>query len=192
MSLTRRFLKSLGLEEDKVDSIIEAHTETVDAIKADLTKAKADAEKLSEVQKELDALKGGEDYKAKFEAAEKALRDYKAEIAGKETLAKVKTAYRKLLTEAKVSESAIESVLAATDFSKMKLGEDGALQDAEQLNTEIKSKWGGFITTTEIKGAPVKTPPKPDPDGANPRAAERAKQFYESRYGKATEQSDKE
>lgn len=188
MALTRKFLKSLGLEEDKIDSIIEAHTETVDALKGELATAKADAEELSNARKELDLLKSGEDYKAKWEATEKALNDYRAEVAGRETLAKVKTAYRKLLTDANVSESAIDSVLRATDFSKMKLGEDGALQDTDKLNEGIRADWAGFITTTKEKGAKVPTPPGSNEGGPNPRAAEIAKKFHEARYGAPTEE----
>ena len=33
MSLTRRFLKAMGIEDEKVDQIIEAHSGTVDALK---------------------------------------------------------------------------------------------------------------------------------------------------------------
>ena len=32
MSLTRSFLKSLGLDEEKISSVIEAHSETVSAL----------------------------------------------------------------------------------------------------------------------------------------------------------------
>src|SRR5699024_3805761 len=61
MALTRKYLKAMGLEDDKIDQIIEAHTEVTTAIKADADRYKADAEKLSEVQAELDALKATKD-----------------------------------------------------------------------------------------------------------------------------------
>lgn len=183
MALTRKFLKSLGLEEDKIDSIIEAHTETVDGLKKTIAELQPQADQLSEVQKELDKLKGGEDFKAKWEEAKKALADYKAEVASKAQLEKVKAAYRKLLAEAHVTDSAIDSIINATDFSEMKIGDDGTLQELDRLNTEIKGKWGGFITTTQTRGANVQTPPKPTSNGANPRAAEIAKRFHEARYG---------
>ena len=32
MSLTRSYLKSLGLDEEKISSVIEAHSETVSAL----------------------------------------------------------------------------------------------------------------------------------------------------------------
>jgi hypothetical protein len=57
MALTRKFLSALGIDADKVDEIINAHTETVDALKNERDKYKADAEKLPEVQKELDGMK---------------------------------------------------------------------------------------------------------------------------------------
>ena len=67
MAFTRTFLKALGLTEEQVDSVVEAHTETVDGLKSQMAGYKADAEKLEGVQKELDDLKAngdGEDLKS--------------------------------------------------------------------------------------------------------------------------------
>ncbi len=36
MALTRKFLKALEIEGDKADQIIEAHTETLDGLKASI------------------------------------------------------------------------------------------------------------------------------------------------------------
>ena len=71
MAFTRKFLKALGLTEEQVDSVVEAHTETVDGLKSQMAGYKADAEKLEGVQRELDDLKakgGGEDYKSKYDS----------------------------------------------------------------------------------------------------------------------------
>ena len=46
MALTRRALKAMGIEDEKIDEIITMHTETVDGLKADVAKYKADAETL--------------------------------------------------------------------------------------------------------------------------------------------------
>ena len=35
MSLTRKMLKAMGIDEEKVDQIIETHAETVDALNAE-------------------------------------------------------------------------------------------------------------------------------------------------------------
>ena len=73
MALTRKLLKSMGIEEDKIDQIIDAHAETVDGLKDKLKTAEADSEKLKAVQRELDDLKakGDDPYKKKYEDAKK-------------------------------------------------------------------------------------------------------------------------
>ena len=105
MALTRKSLKAFGLTEEQVDSIIEMHTETVDGLKADISKYKADAEKLPGVQKELDDLKAAGDggYKEKYEKEHKAFEDFKTEQTAKETRAAKDKAYRELLISAGVS-----------------------------------------------------------------------------------------
>lgn len=89
MALARKLLKGMGLTDEQVDTIIEAHTDTVDGLKADVTRYKADAEKLPTVQKELDDLKAAGDggYKEKYEKEHKAFDDFKADITAKETKA---------------------------------------------------------------------------------------------------------
>lgn len=61
MSITRKFLKAMGIEDDKIEQIIDAHTETVDGLKADVDKYREDALKLPDVQKELNDLKAAGD-----------------------------------------------------------------------------------------------------------------------------------
>ena len=60
MSLTRKFLAALGIEQDKIDEIIEAHTETVNALKEEKAmdlSVFVTKDEFGALQKELDALK---------------------------------------------------------------------------------------------------------------------------------------
>jgi hypothetical protein len=57
MALTRKFLKAMGIDEEKIDEIITAHSDTVNGLKDERDKYKDAAEKLPSVQKELDELK---------------------------------------------------------------------------------------------------------------------------------------
>lgn len=74
MALSRKFLSAMGIEDDKIDQIIEAHTDTVNGLKDEIEKYKADAEKLPGIQKELKKLQddadanGRDPYKVKYEA----------------------------------------------------------------------------------------------------------------------------
>ena len=160
MALTRSMLKGMGLTEEQVGAIIEEHGNTVSGLKAEIEKYRADAEKLGSVQKELNELKSGDaDWKGKFEKEHKAFEDYKKDISSKETLEKVKSAYRQLLKDEKVGEKHIDSILKVTDFAGMKLGEDGKLENADKLATSIKADWNGFIATENTQGAKVDRPP---------------------------------
>ena len=156
MALTRKFLKAMGLTDEQVDSVIEAHTETVNG----LTKYKADAEKLPGVQRELDELKAAGDggYKKKYEDEHKAFEDYKAEQTTKETRKAKETAYRALLKSAGMAEKYINQVIKVTDIDALEM--DGDKIKDEAAHTEIvKKDWAEFIPTTTTTGATTETPP---------------------------------
>ena len=162
MSLTRKFLKNMGIDDEKIDGIIEAHTETVDALKKQIEGFKADAEKLPEVQKELDDLKAAvkdDGYEGKYNELKGEFDTYKKGVEERETNAKKEKAYKALLKECGISEKRLDSVLKVTDLGKLKLDKEGKLEDAENLKSSVKTEWADFIVTEESKGAEVTNPP---------------------------------
>ena len=167
MALTRKALKAMGLTDEQVDSIIEMHTDTVDGLKADISKYKGDAEKLPGVQKELDDLKAAGDggYKEKYEKEHKAFEDFKTAQKGKETKEAKEKAYRELLKESGVSEKRIESVLKVTDLESIELAEDGKIKDADKHKETIKKDWSDFIVKQETGGVHTDTPHQNDVGG---------------------------
>lgn len=156
-------LKAMGIEDEKIDQIIDAHSETVDALKADRDAYKEDAAKLAAVQKELDELKakGDDGYKAKYEAEKAAHDALKADIAAKETKKAKTDAYRELLKGANIDEKRIATILRAEapTIDKIELDADGKIKNAEQYTESIKSDWADFIVTQSAKGANTATPP---------------------------------
>lgn len=193
MALTRAMLKGMGLTEEQVSAIIEEHINVTSALKEQVKEYKADAEKLPEVQKELDDMKkdtSASDWEKKYNDEHQAFEDYKTEISNKEMSEKIKSAYRKLLSECKVGDKHIDSILKVTDFSNMKLGKDGTLDGADKLKETISADWSGFISTKETKGADVDNPPggSGNPDsGKSGRAAELAAKYHDNLYGKVKE-----
>lgn len=166
MALTRKFLDALGIEGDKQDEIISAHTETVNGLKQQVAQYKDDAEKLAEVQAELDSLKeaaaknGGKNpFEVKYNAIKEEFDNYKAEQAKKETQAAKEAAYKDLLKAAGISEKRIDAVVRVSDLDSVELDKDGKIKDAEKLTESIKTEWADFITTTQVKGAEVSNPP---------------------------------
>lgn len=169
MALTRKFLSALGIEADKVDEIIAAHTETVEALKAQRDEFKASHDKLQSVQAELDALKKATDgespYKVKYEALKEEFDKYKTDAAEKEKQARLESAYRALLKQAGISDKRIGSVLRVSDLSKVKLDKDGKVEGADELLKGIREEWSDFIPTQEQHGVETPTPPKDNGGG---------------------------
>ena len=163
MAFTRKMLKAMNIEDEKIDQIIDAHSETVDALKAERDGFKEDAAKLAAVQKELDELKakGDDGYKAKYEAEKAAHDALKADVAAKETKKAKTDAYRELLKGANIDEKRIATILRAEapTIDKIELDADGKIKNAEQYTQSIKSDWADFIVTQSAKGTNTATPP---------------------------------
>lgn len=161
MSLTRKFLKALGLEEDKIEEIITAHSDTVTALKEQIEQYKADAEKLPAVQAELDKAKegNGDSYKAKYDTLKEAHEKYIAEIASKETQSKKQAAYKALLAECKISDKRHDAILKLADLASVELDEKGNIKDAEKIKAALTTEWAEFVETTTTKTPAVPTPP---------------------------------
>lgn len=170
MALTRRFLKALGIEDEKVDQIIEAHSETVDALKEERDGYKADAEKLPEVQRQLEAAKKkapkeGEETvsKADYDKLKAEFDEYKNDIQAKESHAAKEKAFREILKEAGVSEKRIDAIVRVSDIDSVELADDGKAKEAAKLTEKVKSEWSDFIETVKTSG--VKTPMPPANNG---------------------------
>ena len=131
------------------------------------------------------ATKAG-NWEKKYNALKDQFDTFKADTEAKAKLADVKSAYRKLLNDAGIDPKRHDTIIKATVFDGMKLGEDGKLEKADDLKKSIETEWADFKVSTRTKGADVDNPPKDnDGNGANPRAAEIAKKFHERRYGAA-------
>ena len=170
--------------------IITLHRGVVDPLRDDLDnekklseKYKTEAEKLPGIQQELADLKK-DDYKTKYEKEHADFETYKGQVARDAETAKVKAAYKKLLIEEKISEKTLDSILNATDYSKMKLKEDGSLDGIEDLKKEIADKWGGFKVTTRQRGQQVDNPPPGANNGGGDSGIRTmTAQWHAKRYG---------
>lgn len=161
MSLTRKMLKAMGIEEEKIDQIIEAHSETVDSLKADRDSYKEDAEKLKDVQKELDDLKakGDDGWKEKHDRLKEEFDQYKNDVQEKETKAAKEAAYRAVLKDANLSEKGIEKAVKYAEWDKIELDENGKLKGANDHIKAVREEWAEYVTTTTTTGAKTSMPP---------------------------------
>ena len=162
MALTRRALKAMGIEEEKVDEIIAMHTETVDGLKADIAKYKADAEKLPTVQKELDALKAAGDggLQERFDALQREYDEFKGQVTAKETKAAKEKAVRAYYESKGITGKSLDIAIrgSGAEIDALEL-EDGKIKDAKALDELISGTFAGLVSTTETRGANTSNPP---------------------------------
>lgn len=160
-ALTRKFLTAMGIEDDKADEIISAHTETVTRLKTELDQAKADADRLPAIQKELDDLKAKPDdgWKDKYDSVRKELADYKESIANEKALAAKKAAYQELCKDAGLSENGITKAVKYADFDSVELDDAGKIKDGKSLIKSIREEWPEHIVKDSTSGAKTATPP---------------------------------
>ena len=166
MSITRKMLKGMGLTEDQQDTILEAHTETGNEIKAERDRLKADAEKLPGVQKELDGLKAAGDggYKEKYEKEHSAFEAFKSDITAKETKAAKEKAVRAYFESKNITGANLDLAMRGCGTEMAALEMDGEkIKDTKSLDALLTGTYKGLISTTQTKGANPANPPANPP-----------------------------
>lgn len=166
MALTRSLLKGLDIEKDAIDKIIEAHTETVDALKEARDEYKAKADKANDLQRQYDELKESmidkseyDSLKSKYDKLKGEFDDYKSDISAKDIKASKTEAYKKLLKEAGIADKRIASVVRVADLGAVELDDEGNIKGSEDLLKSIKEEWGDFIEKKSTQGAKTENPP---------------------------------
>lgn len=167
MSVTRKLLKGMGLTDEQAETIIEAHLDTVNGLKDEISRYKADAEKLPGVQKELNDLKakGDDGWKDKHDKLRKEYDDYKNEQTAKETRAAKEKAVRAYYESKNITGTSLDIAMKASgdEINGVELDDKGAIKDAAALDALVGGTLSGLVSTTVING--VRTPNPPANDG---------------------------
>ena len=151
MAFTRKMLEAMGIEADKVESIMESHLEVVNGLKADRDAYKS----------KLDGIDTTKDWKAEYDKEHAAFESYKADQGSRETRRAKETAYGDLLAAAGVAEKYRSKILklSAEAIDGLKLDGEGVPAKRDDLIAAIKEEWGTFIPTATVEKHTPATPP---------------------------------
>ena len=192
MALSRRMLKAMGIEDEKIDEIVAAHRETVDALIKERDDAKAKADEADELQKQLAKAQGDleaaskDDWQAKYEQEHSDFEAYKASQAKEKSDAEKAQAYRdQVLGAARIDPKRIDQIMRLVDLDGFEVDEKGAVKDAKKLADEAAKEWSAFVVTRRTEGADVPTPPTVANgiQGADPAIAKRLAERHARLYG---------
>jgi len=167
MALTRKMLKAMGIEDEKIDQIIDAHAETVDGLKESLKKAQADAQALPGLQKELETAQADleaakkDGWKDKHDALKKEFEDYKKDVTAKETKAAKEAEARGYYESKGITGKALGVAMRGSgpEIEALELGEDGKIKDTKALDALVAGDFSGLVGQTHTQGANTSTPP---------------------------------
>ena len=148
--------------EEIENRLVALHLGVVDPLKDDLTKYKADAEKLPGVQKELDDLKAAGDggYKEKYEKEHSAFEAFKTDITAKESKAAKEKAVRAYFESKNITGSNLDLAMRGCGEEMAALVMDGdKIKDTASLDALIDGAYKSLVYTEHTQGANPATPP---------------------------------
>lgn len=174
MAFSRKWLSAMGIEPEKIDEIVAAHAEVVEALKADRDKYKADAEQLTKVQGELDKVKNDleaanatieqaekDDYKGKYEAIKAEKEQLKADYDAKDKAAKEDAAITELALAKGYGDKGAKMIVKYGNLrGKVKFDDKGKAEISEELWGAIESDFGDYKKPPEtVDSVKVAKPP---------------------------------
>ena len=169
MRITKKDMKALGLTDEQIELLYEAHEEGInglreerDKLKADLSTANAEVTRLANVEKDLvkanAKLEDAEETAEKLKKLKGEFDAYKADVDAKAVAASKAELYKELLTKAGIPEKRQAAILKVTDLETIEV-KDGKIENADKVSESIKAEWADFIVTESKQGADVKNPP---------------------------------
>ena len=166
MALTRSMLKGMGLTGEQIDTIIDAHAETVDGLKEERDGYKADAAKVKSLEKKVADLEeensdlknsGDDGWKEKHDAVKADFDAYKKDVESKEERTAKEKAYKDVLKDAGLNEKGIEKAVKYADWDSIELDGD-KVKDAKNHIKTVKEEWSEYVTKVDTNGALVPNP----------------------------------
>lgn len=169
MALTVKMLKGLGLTDEQREAILEEHANTVNEIKAERDRLKADAEKLPGVQRQLEELQAAGDggYKQKYEKEHKDFEDYKSDITAKQTKAAKEKAVRAYFESKNITGANLDLAMrgCGEEMNALEMAGD-KIKDSSSLDALISGTYKSLVSTTSTKGSNPANPPANTGGGA--------------------------
>lgn len=140
--------------EEIENRLVALHLGVVDPLKDDLTKYRADAEKLPGVQKQLDDLKAAGDggYKEKYEKEHSAFEAFKTDITAKESKAAKEKAVRAYFESKNITGANLDLAMRGCGEEMAALELDGEkIKDTKSLDALVDGTYKGLVSKQTVR-----------------------------------------
>lgn len=150
---TRKWLEAMGIDAEKIDVLVEAHSDAMKAVIEERDGYKA----------ELDKLDTSKDWKAMYEAEHKKVSDLETANQQRETRAAKEAALREVYKDAGIAEKYFGSLLRIADYNSVEVGADGKAANHKELVEAAKKENADFIPVQTVENG--QNTPKPPASG---------------------------
>lgn len=140
--------------EEIENRLVALHLGVVDPLKDDLTKYKADAEKLPDIQKQLDDLKAAGDggYQEKYEKEHKDFEDFKANVTAKESKAAKEKAVRAYFESKNITGANLDLAMRGCGEEMAAVELDGEkIKDTKSLDALVDGTYKGLVSKQTVR-----------------------------------------
>lgn len=146
---------------EAVRKILDGHTTSIEALREERDKYKAEAEKSATLQQELDkATERLKSYAGKdYDALEKEYHDFKVDVEKKSTRAKKEDVYKRCMKDAGIPERHYEKIIKYSNVDDVQLDDEGNCTNLDTIMKSLKDDWGDHREQSSTSGAPSSNPP---------------------------------
>lgn len=169
MALPREELKAKGLTDEQIESVIKMHSDTVNALKAQITAATVNKDDFDKLKAENENLKtqlseskqaaaDAEKYKKDYESVKNEYDTFKSDVETKAAKAEADKAFTKWLTDNGYTDKGANKIVKYGGFTP-EFNKDGTIKNADKLNESVAAEWSEYKITAKTEGAKTETPP---------------------------------
>lgn len=169
MTPTRKSLRAIGLNDEQIESVIEMHTETINALKDKLDAAESGKEASDKLKADYDKLKADYDeikksaadnakYKEQYESTKAEYDKFKTDTETKAAKATADATFTKWLRDNGYTEKGAAKIVKYGGFTP-EFNKDGTIKNADKLSESVNAEWSEYKAQKHIEGAKTETPP---------------------------------
>lgn len=169
MALKRSSLEAMGLSEQQIQSVIDMHTDTVNALKEKIDAAESGKEASDKLKADYDKLKADYDtikqtvadnakYKEQYETTKAEYEKFKTDTETKAAKAAADATFTKWLRENGYTEKGAAKIVKYGGFTP-EFNKDGTIKNADKLSESVSAEWPEYKAKEHVEGAKTETPP---------------------------------
>ena len=169
MALKRSSLEAMGLSEQQIQSVIDMHTDTVNALKEKIDAAESGKESSDKLKADYEKLKAEYDeikksaadnakYKEQYESTKAEYEKFKTDTETKAAKATADATFTKWLRENGNKKKGAAKIVKYGGFTP-EFNKDGTIKNADKLSESVSTEWSEYKAKEHVEGAKTETPP---------------------------------